>query len=185
MAEKHDIQLKGCTTLDSIFPVVDVVDNLTSDSATRPLSAKQGKLLKSYIDNVEPAQMTVDSALSTTSENPVQNKIITDKINELENKEVTVPLATATVTGGIKIGYSGGSARDYPVKLSSGKAYVTVPWTESKTYTNATETSDGLMSKEDKVKLDGFSDSTTQILTQDEYDTLTTKSDDTIYFIKG
>lgn len=33
---------------------------------------------------VEGTQITVDSAFSTTSENPVQNKVITDKINEME-----------------------------------------------------------------------------------------------------
>jgi len=41
----------------------------------------------------------------------------------------TVPLASNTVRGGIKIGYTE-SGKNYPVKLSSEKAYVNVPWTD-------------------------------------------------------
>ena len=39
----------------------------------------------------------------------------------------TVPLASATVRGGMKIGYTE-SGKNYPVELSSEKAYVNVPW---------------------------------------------------------
>lgn len=42
----------------------------------------------------------------------------------------------------------------------------------------------GLMSAEDKAKLDKL-DGSTKILTKAEYDALTTKSDDVVYFIKG
>jgi hypothetical protein len=47
--------------------------------------------------------------------------------------EIEVPLASSTVRGGIKIGYSesnsgSDSSRNYALKLSSEKAYVNVPW---------------------------------------------------------
>ena len=40
--------------------------------------------------------------------------------------------ASAGMPGGICINYNNGNAsgKNYPVKLSSGKAYVNVPWTE-------------------------------------------------------
>lgn len=45
---------------------------------------------------VEGTQITVDSAFSTTSENPVQNKVITTKINEIDRfYRGLVPLGTA------------------------------------------------------------------------------------------
>lgn len=148
MAERHDEQLYGFQTLDKLFPIVDIIDNLTTPLATRPLSANQGKILKDLIDNIktlkfqtvenlpetgkngiiylvptkkddegvnkyaewvwledenryEPlgsiGSITVDDILSTTSENPVQNKVITEALNRI-NKEL-FPLSI-TVSGG-------------------------------------------------------------------------------------
>lgn len=53
-----------------------------------------------------------------------------------------------------------------------------------KTYDIATENKDGLMSKEDKNKLDGLTGAYVQILTQNEYNNLENKKEDTVYFIK-
>lgn len=68
-----------------------------------------------------------------------------------------VPLATASANGGVKIGYTA-SGKNYAVQLDGdGKAYVTVNWTDTNTtYTVATSSADGLMSKSDKSKLDGI-----------------------------
>ena len=44
----------------------------------------------------------------------------------------TVALATASAVGGIKIGYTE-NGKNYPVELSSGKAFVNVPWTDTNT----------------------------------------------------
>lgn len=52
-------------------------------------------------------------------------------------------------------------------------------------YNVATQSNNGLMSKEDKTKLDGLTGSHFQVLTQEEYDAIVTKDDNTIYFIKG
>lgn len=150
MAERHDEQLYGVASLDKLFPIIDVVDNLTTSIATRPLSAKQGKILKDLIDSLEllkfqtveslpttgekgiiylvPAEkpedstniyeewvwlvdesryeligslgkIEVDDALSLTSTNPVQNKIITEALNRI-NKEL-FPLTIAVSGGGL------------------------------------------------------------------------------------
>ena len=69
----------------------------------------------------------------------------------------SLPTASSTTKGGITLGYSQ-SGKNYPVALDSkGKAYVNVPWTDTNTtYSLATSTNDGLMSKGDKNKLDKF-----------------------------
>ena len=49
MADRHDVQLRT-KLLEKIFPSVDTVDNLESDNPNRPLSARQGKVLKELIN---------------------------------------------------------------------------------------------------------------------------------------
>ena len=68
----------------------------------------------------------------------------------------SIPQASSSALGGIKIGYSD-NGRNYAVELdSSGKAYVNVPWTDTNTtYDVATASANGLMSSSDKSKLDG------------------------------
>lgn len=67
----------------------------------------------------------------------------------------SIPQASSSALGGIKIGYSD-NGRKYAVKLdSSGKAYVDVPWTDT-IYGVATTSANGLMSSSDKSKLDGI-----------------------------
>lgn len=66
----------------------------------------------------------------------------------------SIPQASSSALGGIKIGYSD-NGRNYAVELdSSGKAYVNVPWTDTNTtYNVATASANGLMSSSDKSKL--------------------------------
>lgn len=69
----------------------------------------------------------------------------------------SIPQASSSALGGIKIGYSD-NGKNYAVELdSSGKAYVNVPWTDTNTtYNVATTSVNGLMSSIDKSKLDGI-----------------------------
>lgn len=69
----------------------------------------------------------------------------------------SIPQASSSELGGIKIGYSDND-RNYAVELdSSGKAYVNVPWTDTNTtYNVATASANGLMSSRDKSKLNGI-----------------------------
>lgn len=69
----------------------------------------------------------------------------------------SIPQASSSALGGIKIGYSD-NGRNYAVELdSSGKAYVNVPWTDTNTtYDVATASANGLMSSSDKFKLNGI-----------------------------
>lgn len=101
------------------------------------------------------------------------------------------------------------SDRNYPVLHDNNKLYVNVPWTDTTyddsalvsrittlenkedkdtTYDPATQTTDGLMSAEDKVKLDGLTGAYIQIVTSEEYETMSlegTLDENTIYHIKG
>ena len=69
-----------------------------------------------------------------------------------------LPAASESVLGGVKVGFSTNSAdRNYAVQLSNNQMYVNVPWTDTDTtYGLATSSSNGLMSAEDKAKLDGI-----------------------------
>ena len=61
----------------------------------------------------------------------VQNQ--SDVTVDLDGRYLTsVPLASDTVRGGMKIGFTE-SGKNYPVELSSEKAYVNVPWTDNNT----------------------------------------------------
>ena len=72
------------------------------------------------------------------------------------NYLTSVPLATDSVIGGFQTGFTQ-SGKNYPVQLSSNKAYVNVPWTDT-TYSNATTSTAGLMSAADKTKLNGIAE---------------------------
>lgn len=76
---------------------------------------------------------------------------------------------------------SGGTVGQVLKKTANG-----VDWEDdlNTTYTNATTTTDGLMSKEDKSKLDNIAGIKTKLLTKEEYEALETKDSDTIYFLK-
>lgn len=113
----------------------------------------------------------------------------------------SLPAASSTVRGGVKIGYTA-NGKNYPVQLSNEQMYVNVPWTDNNTtysafkgatasasgeaglvpaptagnqakylradgtwqtppdtnttYLSATTSANGLMSKDDKAKLDGI-----------------------------
>lgn len=69
----------------------------------------------------------------------------------------TYSQATSSTLGLIKIGYTE-SGKNYPIELNtSGQAFVNVPWTDT-TYSVATTSANGLMSSDDKKKLDGIAD---------------------------
>lgn len=69
----------------------------------------------------------------------------------------TYSQATANALGLVKIGYIA-NGKNYPILLDAdGKMYVAVPWTDT-TYNAATTSANGLMTKEDKVKLNGIAE---------------------------
>lgn len=90
----------GLFTIPGITEIVEIEDTLTSTAIDKALSANQGRILDetkanktdistagstgSYNDLLnKPIIPSVDNSLSDTSENPVQNKIITSSINNI------------------------------------------------------------------------------------------------------
>ncbi len=97
-----------------------------------------------------------EATTSTSGLLSYEDKTKLDGIAENANNYV-LDKATSTALGGIRIGYTQ-SGKNYPVILnSSNQAYVNVPWTDNDTtYENATTSKAGLMSTDDKSKLDGI-----------------------------
>ena len=60
-----------------INAIPKVINNLESESATDALSANMGRVLKEMINNIE---IEIDDHLDILSENPVQNKVITEAL---------------------------------------------------------------------------------------------------------
>ena len=79
--------------------ILAVVDDLDSDTNEKPLSAKQGKVLKEMIEAIQTSGIVVDSTLSETSEHPVQNKVITEALNKINTK--LFPLSISVSGGGL------------------------------------------------------------------------------------
>lgn len=86
--------------------LVNVVDNLNSESAVDALSANQGRVLKEMIDNVD--EVTVVDNLSNTSATSAlsakQGKILNDKITSLMVRDIS-GLNLNTLIGELIIGY--------------------------------------------------------------------------------
>ncbi len=96
---------------------------------------------------------TADSATKATQD--ANGNTISTTYAKFTDTLYTLPAATSSALGGVKIGYNQ-SDKNYPVQLdSSGKAYVNVPWANT-TYSVATTSSPGLMSAVDKSKVDGL-----------------------------
>lgn len=113
---------------------VDENGNITSQGMTATSAIEAGNNQPVTSSGVAQAisqipSITVDSELSLTSENPVQNKVITGALNGKQN----------TLTAGNNIQINGN----------------TISATDT-TYSDATQSSAGLMSASDKTKLDGI-----------------------------
>lgn len=90
-----------------------------------------------------------------------------------------IPIATENTIGGIISTTKSVEGEDFSVNVdnTTGKATITIP--------TVNETTDGLMSYEDKIKLDGIVITNSVILTQEQYNSLENKDENTIYYIKG
>ena len=103
---------------------------ITSDTAI----ATGDKIVAIDADNNKVIRSGI--AFDTT----VTNKCLTQAGTWAEFNKYSLPLAASGTRGGIKIGYSE-SGTNYAVKLSDEKAYVTVPWENTKNTAGSTNTS--------------------------------------------
>ena len=84
----------------------------------------------------------------------------------IEISSTEIPIATSSILGGIKIGYTA-SGKNYPVKLDgNNKAYVNVPWTDTNTDTKVTAVGNHYTPSADadqQLSVDASATSTTNI----------------------
>ena len=107
-----------------------------------PAAGAQGKYLRGDGTwQIPPDTNTIYSAATTTAAGLMSaaDKTKLDGIaTGANNYTYTLPVATSTVRGGVKIGYAA-NGKNYPVQLSNEQMYVNVPWTDNNTtYTNMT-----------------------------------------------
>ena len=94
---------------------------------------------------------TVDDALSTTSTNPVQNKVVTSAIRGKADTQTVSALSDAV--NGLNSDVQGLQT------TKAGKSYVDNQLSTKASTAVATQSANGLMSSADKIKLDELSDS--------------------------
>lgn len=151
------------------------LDSLNNYTLPTTAASTLGGIKVGYTNNGKNYKVQVDSSgnafvsVNWTDTNTTYNEATTStaglmsasdktKLDDLAN--YSLPTSTASVLGGIKVGYTT-SGKNYKVQLdASGNAYVSVPWTDT-TYSAATTSANGLMSSTDKSKLDVVFASTT------------------------
>ena len=120
--------------VDSIKPgsAINVTGTTTTPTVSVKLAETQGNVQLDVTNGLK-ASLSADAALSTTSENPVQNKVVTEKINALWEKQFPI-----SVTAG---------AKDNTYEFDGNEHIVTVNWTAINGTASAVSISDGTTSK--------------------------------------
>lgn len=133
------------TDVQEISDAVDGIGNLSDLTTTAKTD------LVSAINEVNAkggggGSATVDSELSTTSENPVQNKVVTNAIQSKADIQTVSALADAVQD-------LDGDVQDLQT-TKADKSYVDTELAGKASTATATTSSDGLMSAQDKSRLD-------------------------------
>ena len=108
------------------------VTGTTTPTVSVKLAETQGNVQLDVTDGLK-ASLSAAAALSTTSENQVQNKVVTEKINALWEKQFPI-----SVTAG---------AKDNTYEFDGNEHIVTVNWTAINGTASAVSISDGTTSK--------------------------------------
>lgn len=98
-------------------------DDATGDNTTYSIASGNTKVITLTGSDSSTSAVTFVDGNDISISSPAANQI---KITS----NYSLPLASSTVRGGIKIGYTE-SGKNYPVELSSEKAYVNVPWEDN------------------------------------------------------
>ena len=103
---------------------------LTSYTDTNTNQLTTWNLNGGNITTISHGETVTISGSGATSVSQSGNTIT---ISSTDNNTIySLPLASSSTRGGVKIGYTQNS-KNYPVQLSSEKMYVNVPWTDSNT----------------------------------------------------
>lgn len=111
---------------------INVTGTTTTPTVSVKLAETQGNVQLDVTDGLK-ANLSADAALSTTSENPVQNKVVTEKINALWEKQFPISV-TAKAEGS-------------SYEFDGNEHTVTVKWEAINGTASAVSISDGTTSK--------------------------------------
>lgn len=102
------------------------------------------KLTKVAGGSATNVPFTVTIPLATGTANGVMSAADKAKLDTVEKNanNYSLPLASASTRGGIKIGYTT-TGKNYAVQLNQEKAFVNVPWTDTKVTQNAAISTNG------------------------------------------
>ena len=178
-ATKEEVEENEKVTAESLVDLNSKLeDNETKidthiSNKSNPHSVTKAQIGLGNVDNTSDANKPISNATKTELDKKIQTVSITGSGNAITNATIsgttltlskeatynnyTLPKSTTTALGGIMIGYAE-NGKNYPIELdSSGKAFVNIPWTDTKTtYSVVTQSANGLMSSTDKKKLDGI-----------------------------
>ena len=102
--EKGDPGANGANGEDGFSPIANVTKS--GDTATITITDKNGTTTAQVKDGSD-AGITIDSALSSTSENPVQNKVINSALNaKADSSDIPTKTSDLTNDSGFITGYT-------------------------------------------------------------------------------
>lgn len=146
------------------FQNIEADGSYSSNTSSRNLvyTLGDGRKIVAYVPLAEPKRTGARPYVGQNGFMRASDKAKLDGIADGANN-YTLPTASASVLGGILIGY-GTSGRNYAVLLDgSGKAYVNVPWTDTNTtydlspYAKTADVNAALSKKVDVVSGKGLS----------------------------
>lgn len=159
-------QILGGTGTQQIN-VAHLTDALTWDNVSNKPTAFTPSAHTHVISDITSLSTELDKKVSsvtvTGTGNAITSASIANGVLTLTKgatyNNYSLPLASSTVRGGVKIGYTE-NGRNYPVELSNEQMFVNVPWTDTK----YTLSSFGITATATEInKLDGATITTTEL----------------------
>ena len=115
------------------FSISSIVALISSNPYVLPVASVAAlggvRLFNDTVNDVEPEAITTTANRNYVVELSTDNKMLVNV--PWTGAPYTLPVATSTDLGGVKIGYTQTATRDYPVTLDAEKMLVTVPWTDT------------------------------------------------------
>ena len=127
----HGVSFDGTANIDLTEAIQDVVGGMVSSNTETNIAV-------TYDDtNGKLDFASTDTTYSVGDGGLTQNNFTDALKTKLDGiassaNNYSLPLATSSARGGVKIGYSE-NGKNYPVELDSEKMYVNVPWTDTNT----------------------------------------------------
>jgi hypothetical protein len=155
--------------LEKKVAYTDIVDNLTSDDAKAPLSAKQGKALKKSIDSlatdIETAQTSADNAqISADEAKGTADRALSIAEGVSADSENVLPKDGGTMAGVISMGGFKITNLGDPVEAGDAVSKKYVDGTKATTAT-ATLLSAGWIGNSQAVEVEGVTENNTILVT--------------------